>query len=214
MSNRWVTDKGKTNRRTGEAVRFPLLGDPGDLPSLDYPATTAGISDDKGTGEWEHFTTMMIDETDDVHVHQGLARDSDDAHNNALENYEGTAKIKTVIVHDGLGDAVSKLVMGLGKGVVKGAHGAAQIGITAGKYAGQAAAYGGQLVAEGARGTALTAGRAAASYQTLRREYTIGRLERLIGDASSQDPARRAIAKYQLKRDYPAIYKNIAWTSV
>jgi len=201
----WKTRKEGTENQGG--LRFPVEPDSRSLPQIQFPYK----SDSGGTGAFEHFTIFLIYEDDSVEEVPIMARDADDALNRALDvRKTKNLKVKTCMVQDSLKEAVSKLVTGVGKAGAVAAQTVGRVGRATGRVVGAV----GHAAAEVGRGVALGTGKAAAAYQSFKREYHTGRLERLIMDAASDSPARRAMAKYQLKKEYPKIYKHIAWLSV
>ena len=53
-----------------------------------------------------------------------------------------------------------------------------------------------------------------AGVSQVKRGYLEGKLRALMKEAQSDDATRRAIARAELKREYPEIYKNIAFEQV
>jgi len=213
MSNPWRTDKQKIGP-DGKPVRFPLApdADKSALPELSFPPRRPDEDGGANVGEWESFNIVFIYEDDTTETVPIAAIDADDALNRALEirQKDPSVKIKTSVVQDGIGDVLTSLQHGIEK------YGSEVIGIggRAARFGGRAATFAGHVGAEAMRGTALAAGRTSAVYQSVKREYATGKLEGLIRDAASDNPARRALARRQLQAEYPYIYKHIAWERV
>lgn len=68
----------------------------------------------------------------------------------------------------------------------------------------------GDVLAKVAKGAGYTV----AQYQRIKRSYTSGKLENLISEAQSDNMTNRAIARTQLKRMYPEIFKYLALDKV
>ena len=213
VSNPWRTDKKKIGP-DGKPVRFPLAPDvdKSALPELSFPPRRPDDDGGANIGEWENFNIVFIYEDDTTETVPIAAIDCDDALNRALEIREKDklVKVKTSITQDGVGDVIAKLGMGIEK------YGSEVIGLggKAARFGGRVASGIGYVGAEAMRGTALAAGRTSAVYQSIKREYATGKLERLIRDAGGDNPARRALARRQLEIEYPQIYKHIAWERV
>ena len=213
VSNPWRTDKTKIGP-DGKPVRFPLSPDvdKSALPELSFPPRRPDEDGGANVGEWEHFNIVFIYEDDSTETVPIAAIDADDALNRALEirQKDSSVKIKTSIVQDGIGDVVSQLAMGIEK------YGSQVIGLggRAARFGGRVATGIGHIGAETMRGTALAAGRTSAVYQSVKREYATGKLERLIRDGGGDNPARRALARRQIQTEYPQIYRHIAWERV
>jgi len=57
-------------------------------------------------------------------------------------------------------------------------------------------------------------GKVHAGVSQVKRGYTRGKVAALVKEAQSEDPATRAIARKELKKNYPDVYNNIAFEQV
>lgn len=120
---------------------------------------------------------------------QVVARDSDDALNQALKVRNSNLKPKRILIVD---PTLGQVVSAIGKGAMKLARGTGK-GVKKGLY---------------------VAGRTYATYGELKREYRIGKVTTLVRDAFSENPARRAVARAQLRERYPEVYRNLGLARV
>ena len=68
----------------------------------------------------------------------------------------------------------------------------------------------GEVLAKVATGV----GKLRAGVSQVKRGYLLGKLKTLMKEAQSEDVTKRAIARAELKREFPEIYKNIAFEQV
>lgn len=127
-------------------------------------------------------------------LHCACARESKIFSRARIRKTDHRLKVKTSLVHDGMGEAVTELVHGIekGYGITKKVIG------TAGRAGARVISDVGPLGAEVGAGIAVGTGRTVASYRRLGREYQIGKVERLFLDMESTSPARRAMARRNL----------------
>ena len=203
---------GEWGRRSSDNQAYPKTAGKEVLPQLDFPNRSPPMDDDGGEDEWETFKIMLIYEDDSVEMVPIVAKDHDDALNQALaeRKTDPRLKIKTSIVHDGVGEVIGELVHGIEQGYTIGR----KIVGTVGRGGARLVSDIGHATAEAGAGIAVGSGRTVAAYRNIGRQYTVGKLERLFNDMDSEIPTRRAVARRELQVKYPQIYKHIGWKRV